>query len=112
MQQAGHGAPQQHPVLVMGARRPWACCRHRGRLLASADGREGGQPAGWAAPQLHKPGAVQATRSLHSPAVFPPSENRCGQGGKGLQRQRAFQGVRVCLHGALLAPSPVIKELL
>lgn len=85
MQQAALGAAQQHPST-----------RHSGGTGAACWHREAGRKEGSRRAGLHqwphKPGAVRATRSFHSPAVFPPLENRCGRGGKRLQTQGAFQG--------------------
>ena len=104
MHQAGRGAPWQHPMRVMGAQQHRARRRHRGRLLASAGGQEGGQPAGWA--------GLGCTRGRTSLGLFGQQgafthrlffhRQKTGVtgAGSGCKHRESFRGARVCARGS------------
>jgi len=113
MHQAGRRASWQHPVPVTGSRQHRARRQRQDHSLAASGGQEGGQPRDGLHHRPHNPRAVRATRSLHCPAVFPPPRKLAWPGREAAANTESLsRGAHVCVHGALLAPGPVIKELL
>lgn len=101
MQQDALGAAQQHPAPGTGA-----ACWHR------VGGQEGGQPEGWAAPAAAQTRGCSGYKELSLPGCFSTVGKPVWPGWEAAANTGSLSGGRVCLHGALLAPAAVIKELL
>lgn len=78
-------------------------------LLAQGCGQEGGQPEGWAAPVAAQARGCSSNKELSLPGCFSTVGKAVWPGWEAAANTGSLSGG---LHGALLAPAPLVKKLL